>query len=79
MTAIAQVQPLTTTAQQLLQHIQPFSASAISHVLQPISLQLTGWQHACIPGQPLQLSKTFEGLFSASLGLSLVSACVTTG
>jgi hypothetical protein len=48
-TAIAQVQHLSTTAQHLLQHIQPVSASAVPHVLQPISLQLTDWQHDMQP------------------------------
>jgi hypothetical protein len=44
-----QMQQLTTAAQHLVQHFQPVRASAVFHHLQPISLQLTDWQHDMHP------------------------------
>jgi hypothetical protein len=55
-TAMAQVQHSSFTAQHLLQQFQPVGASAVSHLLQPISLQLTGWQHDMHPRAAITMS-----------------------
>jgi hypothetical protein len=78
-TAIAQVQHLTTTAQRLLQRFQSVPVQC------PIfcSPSAYSWQHDMHPrAATIEIDPSIPHIhcvFSAALDLSLVSACITTG